>query len=195
MLSIDHAARHIPKREYFDNQTQEFITIPEVHLAEMHLKLEHSLRSMATWESRWHKPFVGRDELNGEELLDYIRCMTTNQQKDPAIYEQLTQNDLDRIIEYMQDPYSAWEIRPQKSRKSKKPQTVESIYYAMIQYGVPPEYENWHINRLLSLLDYCDSKGGSVSGAGGPRKKSEREIMEMYRALNEKNRKKYHSKG
>jgi hypothetical protein len=65
----------------------------------------------------------------------------------------------------------------------------------MIQYGVPLDCEKWHFNRLMALLDYCDSKGGSSSGAGGPAKQSRKEILEMYRALNEKNRKKYHSKG
>lgn len=196
MLSIDRPARTIPKREYFDNRTQEFVTIDEIHIEPIHLKLEHSLMSIAKWESRWHKPFIGRDDLSGEELVDYIRCMTVNQVKNPSVYEWLTQEDLLEIIAYMQDQQSAWEIRPSKEqKKDTKPTSVESIYYAMIQYGIPAEYEQWHFKRLMALLDYCDSKGGSVSGAGGQKKRSEREIMEMYRALNEKNRKKYNSKG
>lgn len=196
MLLIDRPARTIPKREYFDNRSQEFITVPEVHYDEIHLKLEHSLMSIAKWEGRWHEPFIGCEDLTGEKFIDYIRCMTVNQVKNPKVYDGLTEDDLMTILTYMGDEHSAWKIqKPKKPIKGKKKQTVEEFYYAMIQFGVPPEYEQWHFNRLVALLDFCNSKGGSVSGAGGPKKKSEREIMEMYRALNEKNRKKFHSKG
>ena len=197
MKTIDRPARDLPQAEFFDNRTQEFVTIEAKHLPAVHLQLEHSLRSIAKWESRWHEPFIGRDDLSGEMLLDYIRCMTINTVKDPAVYDALTQEDLLEILEYMQDANSAWQIREEKKKTKKgrkKPDTVEAIYFAMIQYGIPPEYENWHFNRLIALIDYFDSKGGG-EGGGSPRKKSEREIMEMYRALNEKNRKKYNSKG
>ena len=198
MLYIEHPARKIPKREYFDNRTQEFVTIEEQDLGPVNLKLEHSLMSIAKWESKWHESFMGVDVLNGERLQDYIRCMTVNPQKDKTVYDRLTEEDLERIIEYMDDPNSAWEIRKNKNQNNKKknrPITVEEIYYAMIQYGIPPEYEQWHFNRLVALIDYFDSKGGSVPGGGSPKKRSEREIMEMYKAINERNRKKYNSKG
>lgn len=197
MLAINHPARDVPKVEYFDNRTQEFVTIEAKHYDAMNLILEHSLRSIAKWESRWNVPFVGRETLSGEELLDYIRCMTTNQQKNPNVYDGLTTEDLEIIVDYMRSPQSAWVIRkPRESkRRSKKSETAEMFYYAMIQYGIPMECENWHFNRLMALLDFCDSKGGSSSGAGGPVKRSQRELMEMYRAMNERNRKKYNSKG
>lgn len=199
MLIIEHPARDIPKREYFDNRTQEFITIEAKHLEPMCLRLEHSLMSIAKWESRWHKPFIGNDNLSGEEFQDYIRCMTVNEIKNPKVYDQITQEDLLRIVDYMQDQSSAWEINPKKKKKNSKKQKlepVEKIYFAMIQYGVPIDIcEKWHFNRLTALLDFCDSQGGSSPGGGSPKKRTEKEIMEMYRALNEKNRKKYNSKG
>ncbi len=197
MLPIEHPARTIPKREYFDNRTQEFITVEEQKIPPIRLQLEHSLKSIAKWEAKWHRPFIGRDNLSGEELLDYVRCMTINRQEDPKIYEYLTQEDVLLIVEYMQDPHSAWEISTKKKQKKgkKSADSCESIYYAMIQFGVPMECENWHFNRLMALLDYCDSRGGSVSGAGGQNKRTQKEIMEMYRAMNERNRKKYNSKG
>ena len=195
MLTIDHPARTTPRLEFFDNIKQEFITIEEQHLGPVYLKLEHSLMSIAKWECKWHEPFMDQEELTGEKLLDYIRCMTVNQLKDPTVYDRLTEEDLLRVIDYMQDANSAWKIHKKKQKKKKQPTTVEEIYYAMIQYGIPPEYEQWHFNRLMALLDFCDSKGGSTPGAGGQKKKSEREIMEMYKAINERNRKKYNSKG
>lgn len=153
--------------------------------------------SISKWESKWHVSFFAEDNMNGEKLLDYIRCMTINHQKNPDVYQDLTQEAVLEIIEYMNDPQSAWVINQKKKGKGgkKKPDTVEAIYYGMIQYGIPMECEKWHFSRLMALIDYCDSKGGSTSGAGGPVKKSQKEIMEMYRAINEKNRKKYNSKG
>ena len=196
MLTIERPAAKIPKREYFDNVRQEFITIEEQNFGPINLRLEHSLMSIAKWESKWHEPFIGQNNLSGEKLLDYIRCMTVNQQKDPTVYDRLTQEDLLRIIDYMEDENSAWIIKKkQKGKKDNRPSTVEEVYYAMIQLGIPPEYEQWHFNRLLALIDFCDSKGGSRSGAGGPRKQNERKIMEMYRSINERNRKKYGSRG
>ncbi len=38
----------IPATELFNNQTQEFITVPEKKL-----QLEHSLVSLSKWESKW----------------------------------------------------------------------------------------------------------------------------------------------
>ena len=182
--------------EFFDNSTQEFITIPGRHLDAMNLKLEHSLMSVAAWEGIWHEPFSEQKRIDGEKLLSYIRCMTVNQQKNPGIYDQLLQEDLMRITAYMDDPKSAWVMKPPKEEKHRKKErhSAEEIYFAMTQYGIPWDCEKWHFNRLLALLDYFDRKG-SVPGYGGQKKKSEREIMELYRALNEKNRKKYNSKG
>ena len=196
MLLIDHPARDIPKIEYFNNATQEFVTIEARHIDPIHLQLEHSLMSIARWEAKWHKPFLGKDSFDPDELKDYIRCMTINPQKNPAVYDDLMQEDVTRIVGYMQDENSAWTISPRKKgKKVKKAEPVESIYYAMIQFGVPMECEKWHFNRLMALLDYCDTKGVGVPGGGSPEKRSQREIMEMYRAMNERNRKKYNSKG
>ena len=155
-IIIDHPARVIPKQEYFDNRTQEFITVEEQKLEAVYLKLEHSLKSIAAWESKWHEVFLAQEELSNEKLQDYIRCMTINKPQKKEVYESLTMNDLDRIIKYMQDEQSAWVItrKKKKSRKPEKADPAESIYYAMIQYGIPPEYENWHFNRLMALFPW-----------------------------------------
>lgn len=196
MITIDHPERDIPAVEFFDNGTQEFVTIPERHLKRMHLQLEHSLMSVAKWEGIWHESFTEQKQLNGEKLLSYIRCMTINTQKDPEIYDQLSQADLLKIVEYMQDPRSAWKVKSKGDRKpiKRNPQTAEEFYHAMIQFGVPWDCEKWHFNRLIALLDYCGTKG-SQSGYGGEKKRTEKEILDMYRAMNERNRKRFKSKG
>ena len=155
--------------------------------------------SIAKWEAKWHEPFLESKELTGEKMLDYIRCMTINPQKNPKVYEMLPEEKVLEIIEYMEDSNSAWVISKKKKghRPNRKAATVELIYYNMIQLGIPMECEKWHFNRLMALMDYCDEQGGSApgGGGGGPAKQSRREILEMYRAINERNRKKYNSKG
>ena len=196
-MTLDIPARHFDKVEFFNNKTQEFITVLEERSCEpTRLLLEHSLLSIKKWESKWHKPFISGEPLKPEEFIDYVRCMTTNSVKDQRVYDCLMDEDVTVIQEYMNDQKSAWTLTEKPDGKKQKTKyTVEAVYYAMIQYGIPLECEKWHFNSLLALIDYFGFKGGSVPGAGGQKKKSEREILEMYRAMNEKARAKYHSKG
>ena len=201
MLPIDHPARDIPDQEYFNNATQEFIKIPGRHVDAIHLQLEHSLMSIARWESKWHTSFLGREQMTPEEFLDYVRCMTVNPQKNPETYQNLERGDFERIMAYMNDPMSAIDLTAKKKKKSRKKtaDTAESIYFAMIQLGIPVEWgEKLHFNRLSALIDYCaenDGGGGGSKGSMQNRPKSQQEMMEFYHALNQKNRKKYNSKG
>lgn len=201
MLSIDRPARDIPELEYFNNQTNEFIRIPARHVDAIHLQLEHSLLSIARWESKWHTPFWQEEQMTPEKFLDYLRCMTINAQKNLNVYQDLEQEDYEKIMRYMEDPMSAIDLSAKKKKK-KKPgkkasETAEAIYFAMIQLGIPLECEKWHINRLSALIDYCaeNESGGGSKGAMQNRPKSQKEMMELYHALNQKNRKKYNSKG
>ena len=194
MIVIDHPAMDIPQQEFFDNRSMEFITIPAKHVDAFHLQLEHSLLSIARWESKWHTSFVNKDPITGEELMDYIRCMTINPQKNPEVYEYLTQEDMYRIRDYMSDQMSAWKMREAKSKSKKKTvETAETFYFAMIELGIPFECEKWHFNRLLALIDYSASKNGNGGKSGKSR--SQKEMMQYYHELNVANRKKYHSKG
>ena len=196
MILIEHPAMDIPVQEFFNNRTNEFITIPAKHVDAFRLQLEHSLISIAKWEAKWHKPFMSDRQMELEEFRDYIRCMTINPPKNGDVYNYLTQEDFNKVANYMADPMSAWEIKPKKKKPGKKGGlTADGIYAAMIAAGIPLDYcDKWHFNRLLALLDVCETNGvQDGSNVGKP--KSQREIMELYRAMNEKNRAKYHSKG
>lgn len=200
ILTINHPPRDIPEQEYFDNRTQMFITVPGRHVGAIHLQLCHSLMSMAKWESRWHEPFMEKEDMTAEELLDYIRCMTINPQKDQDVYRFLIKEDFEEILDYMKDPMSAVDLtankkKPKRGRK-KKQETCETIYCAMFNLGIPKECEKWHFNRLSALIDVCaEADSGSSKAGMNNRPKSQREIMELYHAMNQKNRKKYNSKG
>lgn len=144
----------IPAQEYYDEQTNEFVTIRAYSI-----ELEHSLISISKWESKWHKPFMSTNNKSNEELLDYIRCMTIN--KVPAfVYASLTSEDFKKINEYIEDSQTAtWFNEPnQKKAPNREIVTSELIYYWMIAYSIPFECQKWHLNRLLTLIRVCSIK-------------------------------------
>lgn len=198
MIIIAHPERTIPERKVFDQNTNTFIILPERHLKPMNLHLEHSLRSMRNWEAEYEKSFSDEiDKMSTEDLIGYIRCMTINTQRDDSVYDQLSVNDLITVSRYISRASSAWKIvqdkkRPERRRR-KQPNTVESIYFTMIQLGIPIEpCEKWHFGSLMALIDYFDKKG---NGGGGGKPKTLKEMQESWFRLNEANRKKYHSRG
>ena len=163
----------VPEREHFDDATNTFLVYP----AET-LKLEHSLVSLSKWESKWEKPFISKGEKSPEETLDYIRCMTLNRVSD-RVYSNLTTLEIDQISKYIDSPMTATTFsengQPDKNREMV---TSELIYYWMIALSVPFEFENWHLNRLLTLIRVCNIKNTP------PKKASKREILNRNRNLN-----------
>ena len=66
---------YVPKRELFNNDTQEFIEIPGAKFT-----IEHSLISLSKWESKWKKSFINTKNLTDVEFADYVRCMTVGKE-------------------------------------------------------------------------------------------------------------------
>lgn len=179
----------IPEQTKFKEDTSEFITIKETIL-----KLEHSLLSVKKWEAKWHVPFLGKREKTLEEHLSYIACMTLNREKiDPNIYRCIPQESLLEIIEYIQDSMTAtWfnnNDRIGASNRSNEVVTAETIYYWMISYRVPVEFEKWHLNQLLTLLKMIHIK------SGGEKKMPAKEAAALRKKLNLERRAKYKTKG
>ena len=175
----------IPGRELWDESKQEFTNVKN-----QTLQLEHSLVSISKWEAKWHKPFITKDERTPEETLDYIKCMTLTQNVDPQVYSCLTKKDYETIRDYIDDPMTATTINePKKGSGSREIITSELIYYWMIAYNIPPEYQKWHLNRLLTLVKICGIKNES------PKKMSKRDVMSRNAALNAARRKQMNTKG
>jgi hypothetical protein len=176
----------IPAAEAWDESRQEFVGVKE-----QTLQLEHSLVSLSKWESRWHKAFLSKNDKTEEELRDYIRCMTLTQNVNPNVYQFLTNENLSQIKEYIDDPMSATVINstPSGNKSSREVVTSELIYYWMITLNIPPEYQKWHLNRLLKLIEVCNIKNTP------PKKRSKSEIMRSNAALNAARRRQYGSRG
>lgn len=177
---------YIAGGELFDQSTSEFISVkPQI------LKLEHSLISLSKWESKYHKPFLHSDKTNSE-LLDYIQCMTLNQNVDPTVYKFLTQDHITKINDYIADSMTATTFSEDPTqKKNREIVTSELIYYWMSSYQLPVEFEKWHLNRLITLIRVCGIKNQPPS----KKKSSQRDIAARYAALNKQRRAKYNSKG
>lgn len=174
----------IPYAELYDSGSRRIIKVPE-----QTLKLEHSLVSLSKWESKWHKPFLSKEQKTYEEVVDYVKCMTLTQNVNPYVYLALTNDNMQRINEYLNDPMTATTFSKDRAKPSRDIITSEVIYQWMIYLNVPFECQKWHLNRLFTLLKVCGIKSQP------PKKKSKRETASQYAALNQARRKQLNSKG
>ena len=177
---------YIKECEFFNNSTNEFFTVPECVL-----RLEHSLKAVAKWESKWGKPFLSKDKMSDKEVKDYIKCMLI----DEVPYIDLIINNLSAtneeiIANYIDSKMTAtWFSDDKNQPKNNKVITSEIIYYWMIAQNIPLECENWHLNRLLTLIKVCSIENS-------PKKKmSKGEEARNRAALNKARRMRSGSKG
>lgn len=154
------------------------------------LQLEHSLVSLSKWESKWCKPFLSNKGLTDEESLDYIKCMVISKNVNPEVFDHFTKDNVKAVIDYINAPMTATTFSKESNGKTNKEiVTSELIYYWMIAYNIPSEYQKWHLNRLLTLIRVCGIKNAP------PKKMGKGEIMRNNAALNAARRAKLHSKG
>ena len=176
---------NVPKIELLDEST-----IPNriIDIKPQFLQLEHSLVSISKWESRWCKAFINTEKTR-EETIDYIRCMTINKKNvDPDIYEYIPNNIADEIHRYINAPMTATVISD-NGKGGKKQITSERIYYWMLSFKIPVEFEKWHLNRLMTLIALCVEENE-------PKKElSTKEVMEQNRRINAMRKKKYNTRG
>lgn len=171
--------------EGWDEAKQEFVE-PKTKT----LRLEHSLVSLSKWESKWRRPFISKKPMSDEETIDYIKCMTITQNVDPDVYNHLTRENIQQVVDYIGDPMTATTFSKDESSKGgREVVTAELIYYWMIAHQIPPEYRKWHLNQLLTLVRVCNIKNAP------PKKMNRRDILSRNRALNEARKKQLNSKG
>ena len=175
----------IPKIDLFNDETNEFSEIePQT------IRIEHSLVSLSKWERKWKKPFLSNTPKTDKELRDYIRCMTLTQNVDDRIYDYMPQSTINEIIKYMEDPMTATTVKQNgPKRPNQKIITSEVIYGWMIVLGIPIEFQKWHLNTLLTLIEVVNDLNAP------PKKMGTAATMSQNRALNEARRKAFGSKG
>lgn len=170
---------------HFNESTEEFFTVGDVTL-----QLEHSLVSLSKWESFYEKPFLDKREKTSEEVLEYIKFMTLTEDFPPEVFGRLTDKNILAINQYINAKQTAtWFAEIPNNSRSSEVVTSELIYYWMISASIPLECENWHLNRLFTLLRIFTIKNGK------PKKMSRSEIAQRNAALNAQRREQYRTSG
>lgn len=147
------------------------------------LELEHSLVSLSKWESFFEKPFLGETKKTDEEVYWYVRAMTLTPNVPEEVFENLTPENFDKIEKYLNAKMTAtWFNDGPNQRRTSQVITAELIYSWMIDHNIWIECENWHLARLMTLIQVCSRRNA-------PKKKMSRsEILQRQRELNAQRR-------
>ena len=174
----------VPENELYDPRTNLFVDIPSCVLT-----LEHSLISIAKWESKWHTPYLNTKR-TPEQELDYIRCMVIGPVKNEHIFSVLSQQNIVQIQDYINESMTATKISKSSGGKaSKKVITAEVLYCRMFANNIPMECQKWHLNRLITLINVCNEQNAPHS------KMNKRQTADFYAEQNALRRAKYNSRG
>jgi hypothetical protein len=164
------------KNEFVDSSTFE-------------LELEHSLVSLSKWESQFEKPFLDSKSKTTEETLWYIKAMCLDQKIPGEIFQKLSKDNYDQINAYINKKMTATTISDKQEPKTRRVITAELIYYWMISLNIPVAFENWHLNRLITLVRVCNEMNS-------PQKKmTATQSAQMRRKLNEERQRKLGTTG
>lgn len=147
------------------------------------LSFEHSLVSLSKWESKFKKPFFGKEEKTNEETAAYIKYMVVNEDVPDDLLNRLSRDNIESITSYINDEQTAtWFNEVSNQKKSSEIVTSELIYYWLVQFNIPFEVESWHLNRLMTLVKIAGIKQTK------PKKMTKAQQAEQYRRLNAERR-------
>jgi len=171
--------------DIYDEKTDKFGT-----QGGFELQLEHSLVSLSKWESEFEKPFLGKDSKSPEEVLAYIRCMVMTPNPPGDFLQKLSKENLEAINAYIDRKMTAtWFSEQPGTPQAREVITSELVYYWMTVFEIPFECENWHLNRLFTLIRICNIKQSK------PKKMSRAEVAARNRELNAQRRAQLGTKG
>lgn len=187
MRDIHSREFKIPGTKLYNEETNKFITTPETTLT-----LRHSLISISEWEMKYGVPYMKRNrEWTEEQTLYYLKCMTVGDIPGDEVYLAIPRIIQADIQAYVNADMTATVVEDiSNSRKNNNQEVTSELIYAwMILLQIPPiPFETWHLNRLLTLIK-------TVNAEQAPKKKkSEREILNAYADINERNKAKFASK-
>lgn len=173
----------IPESEMFDEDKNEFVIGDAVVL-----RLEHSLSSLSKWESKWEKPFLGKENKSTEETLDYVNAMSLDGPIPPDVLSRIDNECAKQISDYIGAKHSAtWFKEDSRQVGPRETVTAEIIYHWMIALNIPSEYETWHLTRLLTLVRVINEKNKQADGSS-KKKMSRSELAARNRELNAQRR-------
>lgn len=87
----------VPKTEIFNENTNQFLWIPETTI-----QMEHSLVSLSKWEEKHHKAYLDpKFQHSATEILDYFKCMTITKNVKDSVFLALSQRNIEEISSYI----------------------------------------------------------------------------------------------
>jgi hypothetical protein len=148
------------------------------------LNLEHSLSSVSKWESEVQRPFFGKEQMTQDETSIYIKHMVLGEPPPGDWLKRLQPTQFVEITDYINNKQTAtWFREDPNQPASREIVTTELVYYWMTQFNIPFEpCENWHLNRLMTLIKICGIKQTKQK----PMNKKQQ--LEEYRRLNAQRR-------
>lgn len=134
--------------EFWDEENERFVYPDSICL-----QFEHSLVSLSKWESIHHKIFLTKDEKTQEETLDYIWCMLLTPGLTKDVFERFSEENFKAIDDYINNPMTGTTVtNVDTANRSSELISSELIYYWMAQFQIDKECEEWHLNRLFTLI-------------------------------------------
>lgn len=171
--------------EYYDSATSSFIYDERIPV-----RFEYSLKVIYDWEFKWRKPFL-KGELTERELIDFYMTMAI----DPIEEKHLTEDIQLALVDYIQDSSTATTFSTPKSEtvSAGKPKakiyTSEELYALMFSAGVPIDFENRNLNRLLVILRIIGSYNSP------PKKMSKQDVVRQNADLNRQRKAQLNTRG
>lgn len=168
-------------KESYDEDRQRFIEAETVEV-----ELEHSLLSLSKWESVFEKPFLSKEVKSQDETIAYIKMMIVGPELSPEVFYHLIANHVATIEKYIGDKNTGttFPTLPQSAGRQEII-TAELIYFWMSSMNIPMQCENWHLNRLFTLIQVHAVKNS-------PKKKMS---ADERRAINQAQRARMNSRG
>lgn len=169
--------------EAFDDHNQEFM-----YYEGGVVDFEYSLKAVYEWEGVWKKSFL-KQEATPYEMFDFYKRMAINGIEDKF----LTDNVIRQLKDYIGDKSTATTFTSREGQNGNKSRptkyTSEEVYASMFSAGIPLEFENRNLNRLMTILQVISVKNGPA------KKMDKQEVMKQNRDLNKARKEQLKTKG
>lgn len=154
------------------------------------LKFEHSLRSVSKWESIHRTPFLSTTPKKAEDMIDYFQCMLLKEGLEEQVYR-LSPEQLDQLKNYIGTPQTASSVPKSDDRRRGNTEIVTSelIYYWMVGLKINWEAQDWHLSRLMMLIEVTNYKQQPE------KKRSTKQMLSEWDALQKRNKEQFGLEG